>query len=104
MINFTVAPQGYKGSIYAGKHLNFKRADIWIDQHWAILKMAESLNPDYKATEDKLIRNIVESIAHELMHILCHTNNEEFIMSIPKTQYSIQWNEKTRNETKLRTK
>ena len=93
MINFTVAPQRYKGTIYAGKHYSFKRADIWIDQHWAILKMAESLNPDYKATEDKLIENIVESIAHELMHILCKTNNEWFIMSIPKTQYSLYYKE-----------
>ena len=75
MINFTVAPERYKGTIYAGKHYNFKRADIWIDQHWAILKMAESLNPEYKATEEKLIQNIVGSIAHELMHILCRTNN-----------------------------
>jgi len=91
MINFTVAPKRYKDTIYAGKHYGFERADIWVDQHWGILKMAESLNPDYEATEDKMIRNIVESIAHELMHILCYTNNEEFIMSIPKTQYSRLW-------------
>jgi len=90
-INFTVAPPRYKNTLFCGKHYNFKQADIWIDQHWGILKFAETLNPEYKATEEKLIQGIVESVAHEMMHILTGSNNEEFIMSIPKTQYAVQY-------------
>ena len=46
--------------------------------------------------EDITINRIAESITHEMIHILCKTKNEEFIISIPKLSTSWQWEEKTK--------
>ena len=98
LINFKLAPLKYRNTLFFGKHYNYKYADIWIDN---IINWEKFCNERFdlnRCLEDIIIKRINQSIAHELIHILCKTNNEDFIMSIPKTYDAFQWDEDFYNE------
>lgn len=92
MIDFTFAPKSAH-PFAMGKHHNFKRASIWIDNIWNYESWCNEKFNLVRDLEEIMIQRITSVIAHEMMHILCRTNNEEFIMSIPKTSDAIQWND-----------
>lgn len=92
MINFTFAPKNAH-PFTMGRHFNFKRANIWVDNIWNYEAWCNDKFNLVRDLEEVMINRINSVIAHELMHILCKTNNEEFIMAIPKTHDAIQWDE-----------
>lgn len=92
MIDFTFAPENAH-PFTMGRHFNFERADIWVDNIWNYEQWCNEKFGLVRDLEDIFISRVASSIAHELMHILCKTDNEDFIMAIPKTYDAFQWDE-----------